>query len=261
MLAAGMNRAAARAYTRVVLRLRAQCEVEADLPFSPQESLHPQHSGYGGQGGRPPIAHRLSFRSPLYKARRAPLLRVFVPSVEGDWLSDQGVVECEDEMKRAGVRGLLRVGDVVWDCAVGDEGNAGRLVWDGNFLIVSGGSLVIWDASADEALFYFHDLLITRYLVPRRFIYRTSTTALAPSAMCLCISTRSPSRPRTSTVSCALSSSLVAAKEILLHTLTSHHGVRKSHNLSGCCRTRSRRMRLVPERAEVDRVQAVDTPL
>jgi len=79
----------------------------------------------------------LAFRSPLFKLRRAPLLRVFVPSPEGDWLSDKSVLECEAECKRAGVQHLLRLGDVVWDVAVGDEGNVGRLVWDGNFLIVS----------------------------------------------------------------------------------------------------------------------------
>jgi len=45
------------------------------------------------------------------------------------------VLECEAELKRAGVLGLLRMGDVVWDIAVGDEGNVGRLVWDGSYLI------------------------------------------------------------------------------------------------------------------------------
>jgi hypothetical protein len=62
---------------------------------------------------------------------------VFVPSPEGEWLSDSSVVECEAELKRAGVLKLLRVGDVVWDVAVGDEGNLGRMVWDGSYLVVS----------------------------------------------------------------------------------------------------------------------------
>jgi hypothetical protein len=62
---------------------------------------------------------------------------VFVPSPDGDWLSDPSVLECEAQLKRAGVLKLLRAGDVVWDVAVGDEGNVGRLIWDGNFLIVS----------------------------------------------------------------------------------------------------------------------------
>ena len=65
------------------------------------------------------------------------MLQVFVPSPEGDWLSDASVLECEQELKRAGVTRLLRAGDVVWDTAVGDEGNLGRLLWDGNYLIVS----------------------------------------------------------------------------------------------------------------------------
>lgn len=78
------------------------------------------------------------FRSPLYRPRRAPLLQVFVPSIEGDWLSDASVLECEGELKRAGVLHLMRAGDVVWDVAVGDEGNAGRMVWDGSYLIVRG---------------------------------------------------------------------------------------------------------------------------
>lgn len=76
------------------------------------------------------------FRSPLFRLRRAPLLRVFVPSPEGDWLSDAGVLECETELRKAGILSLLRVGDVVWDIALGDEGNVGRLVWDGRYLIV-----------------------------------------------------------------------------------------------------------------------------
>jgi hypothetical protein len=76
------------------------------------------------------------FKSPLFRLRRAPLLRVFVPSPEGDWLSDAGVLECETELRKAGILPLLRVGDVIWDTALGDEGNVGRLIWDGRYLIV-----------------------------------------------------------------------------------------------------------------------------
>jgi hypothetical protein len=81
---------------------------------TPQTS-NPQHRG-------------APFRSPLFKLRRAPLLRVFVPSPDEDWLSDSSVLECETQLKRAK---LLWPGDVVWDVAVGDEGNVGRLIWDG----------------------------------------------------------------------------------------------------------------------------------
>ncbi|CDO77558.1 hypothetical protein BN946_scf184912.g57 [Trametes cinnabarina] len=83
--------------------------------------------GGGSNGG--------AFNSPLFRLRRAPLLQVFVPSPEGDWLSDASVLECERELERAGVLPLLRPGDVVWDTAVGDEGNVGRMVWDGSYLI------------------------------------------------------------------------------------------------------------------------------
>ena len=78
-----------------------------------------------------------TFQLPLFRLRRAPLLRVFVPSPDGDWLSDRSVLECEAECRKAGVLHLMRIGDVVWDVGVGDEGNVGRLVWDGSYLIVS----------------------------------------------------------------------------------------------------------------------------
>lgn len=80
------------------------------------------------------------FHSPLYRIGHAPLLRVFVPSADGPWLSDTSVLACEKELKRAGITQLLKIGDVVWDTAVSDEagfGNVGRLIWDGNYLIVS----------------------------------------------------------------------------------------------------------------------------
>ena len=166
-----------RAFTRVVLRLRCQAEAEAahnarltlyqtpsmaSLPsqgrvpsnyrgdsFSRASSRAPSPSSSYSQlppsrtqtisssrqrGGR---GSHNSFQSPLFRLRRAPLLQVFVPSPEGDWLSDASVLECEAELKRAGVTHLLRAADVVWDVAAGDEGNVGRLVWDGNYLIVS----------------------------------------------------------------------------------------------------------------------------
>lgn len=155
--------AASRAYTRVVLRLRAQAEKEASIPSSSSASRrspsvkpsgHASRASPSRSGSRPPsptpssfsysqlslpvprpVTPVSSFRSPLYRLRRAPLLRVFVPSPDSDWLSDSSVLECEAELKRAGITHLLRAGDVVWDIAVGDEGNVGRLVWDGAYLI------------------------------------------------------------------------------------------------------------------------------
>ncbi|KZO98220.1 hypothetical protein CALVIDRAFT_535326 [Calocera viscosa TUFC12733] len=100
--------AATRSYTRVVLRLRAQAEAGWDTDV---------------------------LRSTLFRVGHAPLLRVFVPSPNGGWLNDESVVECEKELRRAGVMKLVRRGDVVWDAAVSDEGNVGRLIWDGNYLL------------------------------------------------------------------------------------------------------------------------------
>ncbi|KAG9220129.1 hypothetical protein CCMSSC00406_0007176 [Pleurotus cornucopiae] len=157
--------ACTRAYSRVVLRLRAQAEAQyvfqsAQQPRAPPPAIF-NYNGVGSSGrsmsSRAPSPSSMShshahssvmghqathgsspgtstFRSPLYRLRRAPLLRVFVPSQE-EWLSDAGVVDCENELRRAGIVDLMRLGDVVWDVAVGDEGNVGRLVWDGSYLL------------------------------------------------------------------------------------------------------------------------------
>lgn len=186
-----------RSYTRVILRLRAQADAEAEFVHSssanpsvgssPRDSPRDSHSSpvrapssysspiRGWNHSRPPSragsvissdprstsrvslpgsisnqSHnsgrmpRLKFRSPLYRPKHAPLLRVFVLSPEGAWMSDSTILDCETELKRActGARGrmsrkLLRTGDVVWNCAISDEANLGRSIWDGNFLIVS----------------------------------------------------------------------------------------------------------------------------
>lgn len=155
-----------RAYTRVVLRLRTQAESEARYlrtlqstePAQPRNNFHPgtrrpsvssrapspttsnshshNHSNEKAERNNSFSSQVSKFRSPLYRIGRAPVLRVFVPSPEGDWLSDASVVECEAELKRSSVLKLLRVGDIVWDVAVGDEGNQGRLIWDGSYLVV-----------------------------------------------------------------------------------------------------------------------------
>ncbi|KAG5635113.1 hypothetical protein H0H81_012404 [Sphagnurus paluster] len=135
--------ASTRAYSRVVLRLRAQAEKEVAVARSKSRSLSrpasrsasPAYSQSNHSHSYPQSGARTSFQSPLFRLKRAPLLRVFVPSPEGDWLSDKSVLECEAECRRAGVMALMRIGDVVWDVAVGDEGNVGRLVWDGSYLI------------------------------------------------------------------------------------------------------------------------------
>ncbi|KZS90142.1 hypothetical protein SISNIDRAFT_415892 [Sistotremastrum niveocremeum HHB9708] len=164
-----------RAYTRVVLRLRAQAEAELKeltmippnlpnpdnfpKPFIPNQPSHhirtasrasSRASSFGQNFFQNPNSptqapiqiYRPKFRSALYRPHHAPLLRVFVPSPEGQWLSDSSVFECERELRRAlaGPKGssgmsLLRPGDVVWDAAVSDEANVAKLIWDGNYLI------------------------------------------------------------------------------------------------------------------------------
>jgi hypothetical protein len=185
--AASDLRASSRAYTRVVLRLRAQAETEANaLAIATSDPIRvanvPKANGYEtppqsrtsrGSSRAPSPSPSIfarshhsrsrqsrshspnqnqtnstvrpvvvasggpTFRSPLFRLQRAPLLRVFVPSPDGDWLSDASVLECEAELRRSGALGMLRAGDIVWDVAVGDEGNVGRMVWDGGYLIVS----------------------------------------------------------------------------------------------------------------------------
>ena len=136
-------RAATRAYNRVVLRLRAQAERQAREPLPQSRAPSPSAMSHGhstmshASSRGSPVRGSSGFRSPLFTLRRAPLLRVFVPSPEGDWLSDASILECEAELRRAGAMQHMRLGDVAWDIAVGDEGNAGRLIWDGSYLIVS----------------------------------------------------------------------------------------------------------------------------
>jgi len=140
--------AATRSYSRIVLRLRAHAEKEASSRVAgkalysrpPSRASSPTHSAFSHghsqhSHAQMNAASGTGFRSPLFRLKRAPLLRVFVPSPDGDWLSDKSVLECEAECRRAGITDLMRFGDVVWDTAVGDEGNVGRLIWDGSYLI------------------------------------------------------------------------------------------------------------------------------
>lgn len=132
------------------------------------------YSNGSGQSGQ--------FRSPLYRPSRAPLLRVFVPSPEGEWLSDVSVLECEQELQA--VSRFLRVGDVVWDTAAGDEANVGRLIWDGAYLIVSASICML--------------IRLTMACSFRTWITRTRARATFPSTCTL-----SRSRRRTSIASYA----------------------------------------------------------
>ena len=215
---------ATRAYSRIIVRLRAQAEAVlahggavSKLPaghatgshphtrgvMPPNSSGPPSPSSYERQPSRPSTGQkgRMVFASPIYQPRRAPLLRVFVPSPE-EWLSDGSVVECESELGRAGILHMLRPGDTVWDIAVGDEGNAGRMVWDGNFLIVSAlASISSCVAEASKC----------RTLITRTRLQETYPDTFLPWL----------SRPLISTRCSEL-------MEIRLYTSTSTHGRRRS---------------------------------
>ena len=162
--------AATRSYSRIVLRLRVHAEKDAASRVTgknlysrpPSRASSPAHSAFShGQSqhghGQMNAASGTGFRSPLFRLKRAPLLRVFVPSPDGDWLSDRSVLECEAECRRAGITELMRFGDVVWDTAVGDEGNVGRLIWDGSYLIVRCSYLLI-RRNTDVCAFLNQDL-------------------------------------------------------------------------------------------------------
>jgi hypothetical protein len=44
-----------------------------------------------------------------------------------DWLNDKSVLECEAQCRRAGLNESLKMGDVGWDIAAGDEGDWFRM--------------------------------------------------------------------------------------------------------------------------------------
>lgn len=252
--------ASTRAYTRIVLRLRAQAEaaeaeyvaqqiVQASSSNGPVSAFSMANGNFSSNQSRsysrPPsrapspamsmfssahhtqtavnhttgsaqantTQHRgASFRSPLFKLRRAPLLRVFVPSPDGDWLSDASVLECEAQLKAAGVLKLLRSGDVVWDVAVGDESNIGRLVWDRNFLIVS---VIRFLESC------------TRLSSNRNNLYRILTTLTLERAIFLSICILSPFPRPTSIESYARVQLIAPTVVILSFTSISVHGARR----------------------------------
>ncbi|KAG8911175.1 hypothetical protein FRC02_006748 [Tulasnella sp. 418] len=118
-----------RAYTRIVARLRAQAEAIAAYGMSPfslsSDTTDPGTERISGRCEKAPTS--------LYTAGCAALLKVFVPSPEGWWLSDATVVDCRKQLERADVLGLLQVGDIVWDVAAGERRNDGRMIWDGKY--------------------------------------------------------------------------------------------------------------------------------
>ena len=185
---------------------------------SPSSSFTYSRSGHVAsrapdqQGG----AYIPTFRSPLFRPRRAPLLQVFVPSPESDWLSDAGVLDCEQELKRAGVLHLMRAGDVVWDTAVGDEGNIGRLVWDGSYLIVREWMQIFFHKCADGSFQCF-----------RIWITHTPALEISLSSYRLWHSHRR--------ISIGLSVQWAVGIRYVMSI--SHPGLKRSPQICSCCRT------------------------
>lgn len=108
-------RAATRAHSKLVLRLRAQMQL-------PQTDLTVPYWALAGlQGG-----------GDLFKPGRAVVLRIWVPAA-GTWMTDAELVECEREIRRAGLWEHLQCGDLIRNVAISDIANEGVVIFDGRF--------------------------------------------------------------------------------------------------------------------------------
>ncbi|GAC96211.1 hypothetical protein PHSY_003791 [Pseudozyma hubeiensis SY62] len=144
-----LARASTRAYNRVLVRLRMQPNFRVPVPAK-------QHDGATAE---------TIIASP-WKPGRAGFFRAWVPSAEaGGWLSDTELARCERELLISGVLSHLKKGDVVWDCAVGDERNEGKYVFDGrylrdlSFMFDRGGHLPSWINAFCFAPSYYHNII------------------------------------------------------------------------------------------------------
>ncbi|PWN22488.1 hypothetical protein BCV69DRAFT_281480 [Microstroma glucosiphilum] len=99
--------------------------LSANGRISPAASLSTQQQPVGLPG--PAIA------SP-WKPGRVAVYRVWVPCRDRVWLSDEEIAKCERELFLASVWPLLRRGDIIRNTAMVDEGNVGKLIFDGRFL-------------------------------------------------------------------------------------------------------------------------------
>ncbi|KIJ95400.1 hypothetical protein K443DRAFT_11409 [Laccaria amethystina LaAM-08-1] len=130
-----------RGYTHLVLRLRTQAEEEAieqqksirtappplqEVHFLSLPAVHPRLR-------HPPLHIRIMGIAMWDNCRRITRLGFrsqLFPS------SSRSAVAGRARMRgRVQARRSSPLGDVAWDVAVGDEGNVGRLVWDGSYLI------------------------------------------------------------------------------------------------------------------------------
>lgn len=69
-----------------------------------------------------------------WRPGRAAVHRVWVPCRDGVWLSDEEIARCERELFLAGIWNHLQRGDIVWNTAMGEQGNIGKVLFDGRYL-------------------------------------------------------------------------------------------------------------------------------
>ncbi|KAN0061543.1 hypothetical protein ACQY0O_006390 [Thecaphora frezii] len=180
-----LARATTRSYNRVLARLRMQPTFKPSQPMLQHTQLSPVASQVGfvqassAQTRSPYASPALGFKGTVvddgrnvetisspWRPGRAALFRVWVPSTEeGGWLSDSELSKCERELFIAGVWSFMQRGDVVWDCAVGDERNVGKYLFDGRYLrdlsyvFDRSGHLPSWVNSFSYPPSYYHNII------------------------------------------------------------------------------------------------------
>ncbi|GAA5948703.1 hypothetical protein JCM21900_005266 [Sporobolomyces salmonicolor] len=185
--ALNLARASTRAWNRVVLRLRSQALLPASA-FAP-----------------PAFPALRPAKQPVFKTGRAPSLRVWVPTAQGEsWMNDAEVVECEREVWRSGkgVWAQLKKGDVVTNVAIEAFGNVGRMLFDGRFLrdlsygfdVV--GHLPNWLNMLSTAPSYYHNIVVASTASPVFFLSLSPFVSQLRESLTLCSDRVSLSSPQ-----------------------------------------------------------------
>lgn len=189
-----MIKASTMAWNKIVLRVRAN-------PHRPSPHSIPSATLTVNQYRSPSHSRAPSPRSPrgpspspvtaICKPGRAPLLRVWVPA-KSNWMDDAEVVECEREIFRAGVWSHLKRGDVVWNVAIGDFANEGKLLFDGKYLrdlsyvYEPVGHLPSWINMLAFSPSYFHNVISSTNPNPLVFLLLISFAATIRQGLSLC---------------------------------------------------------------------------
>ena len=166
-------RAATRAHSKLVLRLRVQSTISG-LQLSV-----PRWANAGLQG------------SDLYKRGRAPVLRVWVPTA-GTWMTNEELEECEREIHRADLWGSLKKGDLLRNVAVSDIANEGLVIFDGKYLRDLShvhdrlGHLPSWLNGLAFSPSYFHNLITCTKGEPVIYLDLTPFLVALSSNITLC---------------------------------------------------------------------------